>query len=120
MISVGTSFKRFLDIARLLKLDVSVVRDNDGDPDGKRALFNDYDDETLHIHIDGDADARTLEPQLIKANGLLKLNQMLGTAFANEGELSRHMEANKTDSALTLFGHEDELEIPGYISDAIR
>ena len=30
------------------------------------------------------------------------------------------MEANKTDTALTLFGHADELVIPGYISDAVR
>jgi len=121
VISVGTSFKRFLDIARLLKLDVSVVRDNDGDPVGKRALFDDYDaDKTIQIHIDGDANTRTLEPQLIKANGLQKLNQMLGTAFATDTELSNHMEANKTDTALTLFGHADELVIPEYISDAIR
>lgn len=121
VISVGTSFKRFLDIARLLNLDVSIVRDNDGDPDGKRALFVDYDsDETIHIHIDGDANARTLEPQLIKANGLQKLNQMLGTAFTTEAELSGHMEANKTDTALTLFEHADALVIPEYIRDAIR
>lgn len=121
VISVGTSFKRFLDIARLLKLDVSIVRDNDGDPDGKKALFGDYEaHETIHIHIDGDASARTLEPQIVKANGLQKLNQMLGTVFATEAELSDHMEANKTDTALTLFGHADELAIPGYISDAIR
>ena len=121
VISVGTSFKRFLDIARLLKLDVSVVRDNDGDPNGKRALFVDYEaDNTIHIHIDDDAEARTLEPQLVKANGLEKLNQMLGTTFATNAELSDHMEGNKTDCALTLFGHADELVIPEYISGAIR
>ncbi|MEM8572611.1 MAG: AAA family ATPase [Pseudomonadota bacterium] len=121
VIAVGTSFKRFLDIARLLQLDVSVVRDNDGDPDGKKALFVDYEaDETIHIHIDGDANARTLEPQLIKANGLQKLNQMLGTDFTNKAEMSDHMQANKTDTALTLFESSDALTIPGYISDAIR
>lgn len=121
VISVGTSFKRFLDIAKLLKLDVSVVRDNDGDPVGKRALFDSYQaDETIRIHIDDDADARTLEPQLVKANGLAKLNQMLGTTFPSEAELSDYMEANKTDSALMLFEHRDDLVMPRYIGEAIR
>lgn len=121
VISVGTSFKRFLDIARLLKLDVSVVRDNDGDPDGKRNLYEEYySNDSIHIHIDGDANARTLEPQLVKANGLEKLNRMLGTMFADEAALSAYMETNKTDCALKLFGHTEELSIPGYISDAIR
>ncbi|MEQ8604338.1 MAG: AAA family ATPase [Marivibrio sp.] len=121
VISVGTSFKRFLDIARLLKLDVSVVRDNDGDPAGKRSLYDDYQaEETIRVYIDGDANARTLEPQLVKSNGLVKLNHMLGTTFATEIELSDHMKANKTDTALRLFEHADELMIPEYISGAIR
>ena len=42
VISVGTSFKRFLDIAKQLNIDVSVVRDNDGDATAKTALFEDY------------------------------------------------------------------------------
>lgn len=121
VISVGTSFKRFLDIARLLRLDVSVVRDNDGDPGGKRALFEDYATaENIHIHIDSDADARTLEPQLWKANGRENLNSMLGTDFATDRELIDFMTANKTDCALALFEHTDALAIPAYISDAIR
>lgn len=121
VISVGTSFKRFLDIAKLLQLDVSVVRDNDGDPDGKRALFKDYEAANhIHIHIDADAAARTLEPQLIKANGLAKLNKMLGKEYKSDAALAEFMEANKTDCALALYSHGDQLTIPEYISDAIR
>lgn len=121
VVSVGTSFKRFLDIARLLDLDVSVVRDNDHDPDGKRALFDGYQTvESIHIHIDGDAEAYSLEPQLIKANGREKLNKMLGAVFATDAELLDFMETNKTESALTLFEHQDDLVLPEYICDAIR
>ena len=39
VISVGTSFKRFLDIAMRLNLAVAIVRDNDGDAEAKLALF---------------------------------------------------------------------------------
>lgn len=121
VISVGTSFKRFLDIAKLLKLDVSVVRDNDGDPEGKRALFKDYEEsDGIHIHIDGDACVRTLEPQLIKANGLEKLNKMLDKKFEADEQLCEYMMANKTNCALRLFDHIDDLIMPGYLDDAIR
>jgi putative ATP-dependent endonuclease of the OLD family len=121
VISVGTSFRRFLEIAKLLKLDVSVVRDNDGEPAEKKALFKDFEGlDGISIHIDGDAAARTLEPQLVKANGLVKLNKMLGTNCETDEALSKYMQAHKTDCALALCEHQDELTIPGYISDAIR
>ncbi len=121
VISVGTSFKRFLDIAKLLHLDVSVVRDNDGKPNEKKALFKDYEGaKHIHIHIDSDADAHTLEPQLIKANGLAKINKMLGEDFKTELELAEYMKDNKTDCALILYEHPDELAIPEYILNAIR
>ena len=112
---------RFLDIAKLLKLDVSVVRDNDGQPKSEKAKFTEYEDApNIHIHIDADAAARTLEPQLVKANGRENLNTMLGKHFATEQELSAYMTANKTDCALALYEHADTLAIPAYISDAIR
>ncbi|WP_394314783.1 ATP-dependent nuclease [Labrys neptuniae] len=121
VISVGTSFKRFLDIAKLLDLDVSVLRDNDGDASGKKALFADYTSSpNIHIHIDDDNVARTLEPQLIKANGLAKMNAMLGTAFATEPELLAHCTAHKTECALALYEHPTTIGIPGYVQDAIR
>jgi len=120
VISVGTSFKRFLDIAKRLELQVSVVRDNDGDATGKIALFDDYAEAAnIQVCIDADNTANTLEPQLIKANGRAKLNMMLGTDFATDVELKDHMLANKTDTALTLFEHAEALIIPGYIQNAI-
>lgn len=121
VISVGTSFKRFLDIAKLLDLDVSVLRDNDGDALGKKALFFDYNGlPNIHIYIDDDNTARTLEPQLIKANGLALMNKMLGTTFTTEAELLAHCSANKTECALALYEHHSKIVIPKYIQHAIR
>jgi len=120
VISVGTSFKRFLDIAMRLNLNVAIVRDNDGDAEGKLALFEDYaENVNIAICIDKDNEARTLEPQIVKANGRQTINEMLGTNFADDADLLSHMEGNKTDVALKLFESEHELTIPEYIQGAI-
>tara|TARA_R110000772_G_scaffold31555_3_gene77794 strand:+ start:4976 stop:6574 length:1599 start_codon:yes stop_codon:yes gene_type:complete len=120
VISVGTSFKRFLDIAVRLNLDVSIVRDNDGASAAKIALFDDYaGHDNIKICIDTDDAARTLEPQLLKFNGLDKLNTMLGKTCATDDEILTHMTANKTDSALSLFEHADDIVVPDYIQNAI-
>ncbi len=121
VISVGTSFKRFLDIASRLNLTVSIIRDNDGAAAAKTALFDNYVGiGNIKICIDGDDDAKTLEPQIIKVNGLAKLNVMLGKAYANEDDLLTHMTGNKTEAALALFEHPDDLVIPDYIQNAIN
>lgn len=120
VISVGTAFKRFLDIAKPLDLDVSVVRDNDGDADEKIAIFNEYMGDRISIHIDADNNSRTLEPQIIKSNGRIKLNAMLDKDFTTDEELLIYMTANKTETALKLHEADQELNIPGYITDAIR
>lgn len=121
VISVGTSFKRFLDIAKPLNLEVDIIRDNDGDAKGKVALFDDYRKApNIRINIDKDDAARTLEPQLIKANGIKTLNKFLAKEFESEETLLAHMTGNKTGSALKIFESKDDIVIPGYIADAIR
>ena len=46
VISVNSlAFKRFLDIAVLLDLDVTVVTDNDGDPEKVGARYAEYGDQ---------------------------------------------------------------------------
>ena len=120
VISVSLAFKRFLDIACKLRLTVAVVRDNDGDAAGKKALYADYEDEAgISICIDDNDARRSLEPQLIAINGRDKLNRMLGVAYATDEELLLYMTNNKADCALTLFESAEDLVIPGYIQDAV-
>lgn len=121
VISVGTSFKRFLDIARLLKLDVCVVRDNDGEPARIKALYKEYDgEENISICIDDDPNAPTLEPQIAKVNELDVLNKILDVNCKEKIEISNYMELNKTKSALSIFESNKRIKIPEYIRDAIR
>lgn len=120
VISVGTSFKRFLDIARLLQIRVAVVRDNDGNSAKKIALFGNYEGcDNITVCIDTDDTCKTLEPQLIKSNGLLKLNSILGTEFNSTEKLDAYMTANKTECAHKLHEHTKGLVIPDYIQKAI-
>lgn len=109
VISVGSlAFKRFLEIAALLGLDVRVVTDNDGDVAALREKYAEHlsgAHTNVEIFYDNDVNCRTLEPQLLKANSLDSLNVIFGTTYKNDEALLKHMNANKTDCALieTLF-----------------
>ena len=121
VISVNSlAFKRFLDIATLLKLEVRVIGDNDGKSAAKAASFAPYGAEkTIGIHIGQDDALPTLEPQLVKANGLEKLNRILEKGFIDEHALTEYMTGHKADTALKLFDSKEAIDIPGYIRDAI-
>jgi len=119
----GLSFKRFLEIGKLLKLDIRVVTDNDGNVAALRKKYKDYLDgkvENINICFDDDEKCKTLEPQLLKANSLAKLNAVIGTDFASDDDLLRHMGEYKTDTALKVFEFDGDLEFPDYICDAIK
>lgn len=132
VISVGTAFLRFLELAKALNIPVAVVTDNDGDPDAldkKYAAFR--GDKSIRICFDPDIDKgdlkvkdkpfnyNTLEPKLLKANGFTALNAVLGTAAKNEDELRLYMRSNKTESALVIFAAKTAIKYPDYIAKAI-
>jgi putative ATP-dependent endonuclease of OLD family len=71
------------------------------------------------IRYDDDLGARTLEPQLLKANGREKVNKILGKQYATDGELLKFMGANKTEVALAFFETEEAWAAPPYIEAAI-
>lgn len=126
VISVKLTFKRFLQIAKLLEKSVAVVTDNDGNYDQKITqkyeLFS--DDEYISIFADEREELNTLEPQLVDANReqLERLCQITGISFERysvENEISEYMQKNKTDWALNVFNSEDSLNYPEYIKQVI-
>ena len=121
VISVNSlAFKRFLDIAALLDLDVTVVTDNDGAPDKVRQKYVEYRDRSnISICYSEDASLNTLEPNLVVANGHKVINAILGTNLEDDVALVSYMQGNKTDTALKLFESTTRLNMPGYISDAV-
>jgi len=116
------AFKRFLEIGRLLNLDIRVVTDNDGDVNRLAEKYKDYlgnaDTPKIKICYDGDERYKTLEPQLLKANSLQLLNQIFGTSFVDDIELLDYMSKNKTDCALQIFNSSLLFNYPRYIIDS--
>lgn len=124
VISVGSlAFKRFLEIAALLNLDVRVVTDNDGsvaELQAKYAAYSNVANSMVRIFYDTDEAHPTLEPQLLKANSLDKLNTILGTTHGDSVALLKYMNGNKTDCALKMFETDQSWVAPTYIANAIE
>lgn len=131
VISVGTSFLRFLKVADLVKKPVVVMTDNDGDPAKVEMKYTEYlpPNKKDHVKICFDRvvdrgnnqlfNYNTLEPKLVKANSLDVLNGIFGTTCKDAEEIETYMVANKTDCALKLFSTDKKLSYPQYILDAI-
>ncbi len=141
VISVGTSFLRFLELAKLLKNDVVIVTDNDGNIESLENKYEDYigekQKENIKICYDtyiytGDLmlgkkedklksfNYNTLEPLLLKANSLDELNSIFGTVYVAEDDLHKYMKVNKTDCALKIFSAKEKIKYPDYIMEAIE
>jgi putative ATP-dependent endonuclease of OLD family len=137
VISVGTSFLRFLEIAEKLNKLIAVVTDNDGDVLAVEKKYSDYNGANskpnIAICFDPIIDSgtlvigsknkpfnyNTLEPKFLKENGRDKVNTILGTAYVNDDDLHKYMKANKTECALKIFESSEEIKFPQYILNAI-
>jgi len=122
VISVGTAFKRFLEIGTLLERPITVVTDNDGDVARLRSKYEGYLGEKvpgIRILFDDDEEYRTLEPQLLKANSRETLCKVLGRDDSTNEKLLAYMRDNKTRVALAVFSSKLEITFPEYINDAI-
>ncbi len=138
VISVGTSFLRFLEIAAILNKAVSVVTDNDGDVDAVKKKYIEYlgdkakpgikicfdevvDNGESAIDLGGRPfNYNTLEPKLLKANTLEKLNKIFGTKQTSIDDMHKFMKANKTECALKIFDYNESINFPEYILEALR
>lgn len=117
----GLSFKRFLEIAKLLKKQIAVVTDNDGD---EKALIKKYsgyiEEDNIKICYDSDEAYKTLEPQICKINSKEILETVLGISKDSIEEVQDYMIKNKTEVALKIFESSEEIQIPKYIYNAIE
>ena len=132
VISVGTAFLRFLELAKALSIPVAVVTDNDGDTRAVEKKYAAYKDVgTVRVCFDPVEDTgplkikdkpfnyNTLEPKILKVNDRATLNTILGTSAQTDDELLIHMRANKTESALAIFKSAAKITYPDYIQKAI-
>lgn len=136
VITVGTSFLRFLEIAKKIKRPVVVLTDNDGDIDALKKKYENYlgnnKKDFIKICFDETVDSgdlkigessfnyNTLEPKILKANNLKILNTILDTSYNTEDELHKYMKKNKTECALKIFCTTKDFSFPDYILKAIE
>jgi putative ATP-dependent endonuclease of OLD family len=126
VISVGLSFKRFLEIAEKLKKYVAVITDNDGNYSKNiEKKYKDYCDKAyISIFADSDNTLNTLEPQFVRANkgNLKNLCDVIGIDFErynSEESISGYMSKHKTDWALAIFESSYIFNFPKYIEKAV-
>ena len=138
VISVGTTFLRFLKIADKINKKTVVVTDNDGDIEALERKYKDYLEENKKDYITicydnaihknqgelkakngGDYNYDTLEPCILRANSLEKISRVLNKTCETEDSLIKYMIGNKTDCAIKIFESEENINYPQYIKKAI-
>ena len=128
----GVTFKRYLEIAQILQKKIVVVTDNDGNINAVKKKYEDYEeishikicvDETVDtgdLELSGKAfNYNTLEPKILKENGLNLLNDVFGTKYQTDDEMHRYMHNNKTDCAIAIFESPTKINYPEYIMKAV-
>ena len=136
VISVGTAFLRFLEVAEKIKKSVAVVTDNDGDIEALKKKYENYLSPNAKAHIkicfdevidDGTLEIKgkkfnynTLEPKILKANNLTTLNTILGATYTSVDDMHKYMKANKTECALKIFETTETINYPQYILDSFN
>jgi AAA15 family ATPase/GTPase len=111
----GLSFKRYLDVAKLINNKVAVITDNDGDTQ-KHCVskYSDYvGDANIDIFYDDDELKPTFELALYGDNV-----DLCGKLFGDNAQA--YMLGNKTETAYKLLSQEDEIVVPEYIRRAIE
>lgn len=111
----GLSFKRYLEIAKILNNRVVIITDNDGNYKQKiTEKYKDYKDcDNIKIFSDCDESKYTFEVCMDNVN-----HNLCKRLFGDNP--SKHMINNKTESAYKLAISKEEINVPNYIKEAIE
>jgi putative ATP-dependent endonuclease of OLD family len=115
----GTSFKRYLELAKLLGIKVAAIRDNDSDYQANCvANYADFTSDSIRVFADA-TDARyTFEVCIYEDNKDICDGQFL--AGRKTLTVQDYMLKNKTDAAFQLLEKKGaELVAPKYIQEAV-
>lgn len=121
IISVGgTSFKRYLDIAKLLEIKTAIIRDNDEDYQGNCIdRYDEYVQENISVFSSTNNDISTFEISVYETN------KNICDGLFSDGRktlsVQDYMLKNKADVAFELLDKKaEELEVPDYIKNGIE
>lgn len=131
VISVGTSFLRFLEIAEKILKPVAVITDNDSNHTALEEKYKNYvgtkKKKNINIYFDANDVLYSLEPQMVNANianldTLRSALDITAEKYPDAQSIIKFMEApsHKTECALKIFETELDIKFPQYILDAIK
>lgn len=115
----GTSFKRYLELARLLSIKVAAIRDND--KNHQQNCIDNYSEhitDSAKIFADKDPNRHTFEV------GMYLDNQKVCNELFGEDRktltVQEYMLKNKAEAAYELLeANHENLSVPGYIQEAV-
>ncbi len=119
----GVAFERYCELAEIISKDITIVPDNDHDP---QKVKNKYD-KFVHtkLCIETDETLNTLEPSVLNANKnnfdkfkeiIYKGNDIKRKSYQ---DIEDFMINNKTEWGLRVYLSNEKIEYPIYILDAI-
>jgi predicted ATP-dependent endonuclease of OLD family len=115
----GLSFKRYLDLAKILSIRTAIVRDNDGDyTNNCLKNYQDYINNTVNIFYDNDDNKYTFEICIYLENK--KICDKLFASSRQSLTVQEYMLKNKTEVAFALLENNEKLNVPDYIKKAIE
>ena len=116
----GTSFKRYMDLSRLLGVKTAAIRDNDGNyQENCIDRYKEYSCDHIRIFAEEDNSKTTFEVCLYADNSVI-----CDELFAEQRRtlsVQDYMIKNKTEAAFLLLQNKaDQLTVPSYIAKAIE
>ncbi len=115
----GLTFKRYLDIAKILGGKVAVLRDNDMDHQVNCVdRYADYVGSNINVFADPDNDRHTFEICIYQDNK--ELCEKKFAAGRRTLTTQDYMLKNKTEAALALLEADEELTCPDYVVRAVK
>jgi energy-coupling factor transporter ATP-binding protein EcfA2 len=116
----GLTFRRALELCAKLDRQAIALQDNDGQsPDAIRSGLDAYlDGDKRMLLVSDPSRGKTLEPQMVAANGEAALRRAL--ALPADADLAAWMSRNKTAAALRILDSIEHLNYPDYIVEAVE
>lgn len=119
----GTSFKRYLDLAKALSIKTAVITDNDGNID--RNIIKKYEDyvnpEIRHIKIFNDIDIQRKTFEICMYIDNQEICENLFASARKTLSVQDFMLDNKADCAFLILEKKvNEINVPQYIKEAIQ
>lgn len=115
----GTSFKRYLELARLLGIKVAAIRDNDGNYKANCVVnYVDFVSDSIQVFADANDARHTFEVCMYQDNKAICDDQFL--AGRKTLTVEDYMLKNKTDAAFQLLEKKGaDIVAPEYIQQAV-